>query len=548
MKKIFNYMALGVLGMGLTASCGDFLDEYSQDLITARTVTDLNELLVGDVYLRSHTVNKGMTQGVYGFVNMLDDDINTTGSSGTKNAHTTWREVVAQMWGYFAWQQDVRLNFSGTSRPDDNATWNTLYRHINHANNIIDIIDDMPRSTDDDKILYHRVKGEAHFVRAQFYLALANLYGPAYNPETTADSLCVPLKLTSHVEHDKEKDTQFERATNRAVYATIVNDLKIAREQLTVSPQDSRRRLHRATAEAASLLLSRVCLYMQDWKGAEVAAKEVMSSKNFSLAAISTIKQGTPFLTAANPEMIFSQGANFVAPRDELTSLTASPADFCVTRDLYDSFDPSDARRQAFFVINTVTDSVRLTEKYERGLELNHISDGFALRMAEAYLNYAEACAMQPGKEAEANATLKALRQERIFNYEHTDVTGAKLVEEIRQERRRELCFEGHRWFDLRRYAVNKEYPFSKNIVHVFNAFDEAASFAGSHTYILPAGDPAYQFSIPAKVQEFDKVPMPNNIRPKRPEVKPETERPSFPVFDDEDEENGEGGGETEHP
>lgn len=42
-----------------------------------------------------------------------------------------------------------------------------------------------------------------------------------------------------------------------------------------------------------------------------------------------------------------------------------------------------------------------------------------------------------------------------------------ELVNFIRDERRRELCFEGHRWPDLRRYAVNTKYPLKKEINHI---------------------------------------------------------------------------------
>jgi len=51
---------------------------------------------------------------------------------------------------------------------------------------------------------------------------------------------------------------------------------------------------------------------------------------------------------------------------------------------------------------------------------------------------------------------------------------------------------------------------------------------------VLPAGDPAHTFSIPLSVIEFDKVPMPNNIRPKREEVKQPKPLPVLPT-DDED-------------
>lgn len=34
------------------------------------------------------------------------------------------------------------------------------------------------------------------------------------------------------------------------------------------------------------------------------------------------------------------------------------------------------------------------------------------------------------------------------------ELTGQDLVDYIRQERRLELCYEGFRWFDLRRYGM----------------------------------------------------------------------------------------------
>lgn len=519
MKKYIFPLAFAALTASM-ASCDDFLDQYSQDLVVAKSVQDLNELLIGDVYLRSHTVDRGMSQGVYGFVNLLDDDINTVGTKNQGNiADIAWSSVVQPMYGYFTWQQDVRYNYGATSNVEDNTTWNRLYNRIANANNIIDIIDEMPRNTDDEKSLYHRVKGEAYFLRGQFYFALANLYGHAYRPDSAATDLCVPLKLTPNVEHDKAKETQFSRASVKQVFDQIVEDLTLAQKELTLSPQVDRYRLHRASAEAVGVLLSRVHLYRQDWAAAETAAKAVIESPYCHLASIAEMQKGTPILNEINREILFSQGANFIAAKNEKTSLSAQPGDFCVSRDLYDSYSEFDVRRNAFFAPNASSDSIRLTNKYQRGLELNHISDAFALRASEAYLNYAEACAMQ-GKETEANEALGTLRKERIADYAATPYAGAALVQEIREERRRELCFEGHRWFDLRRYQENKAYPFAKNIVHEYHAYSNNNSYVTSHKFILRPGDGAYTFAIPAKAIEFDRVPMTNNIRPKREEEK----------------------------
>ena len=39
----------------------------------------------------------------------------------------------------------------------------------------------------------------------------------------------------------------------------------------------------------------------------------------------------------------------------------------------------------------------------------------------------------------------------RIGGYADQNYTGDELIGQVREERRKELCFEGHRWFDLRR-------------------------------------------------------------------------------------------------
>ncbi len=86
------------------------------------------------------------------------------------------------------------------------------------------------------------------------------------------------------------------------------------------------------------------------------------------------------------------------------------------------------------------------------------MKDEYVIRLPEILLNKAEALAAL-GRNEEAINTIQELRKKR-FRPEHLTAiteTGAGLVQFIREERRRELCFEWHRWFDLRRYAVNKD-------------------------------------------------------------------------------------------
>ena len=114
---------------------------------------------------------------------------------------------------------------------------------------------------------------------------------------------------------------------------------------------------------------------------------------------------------------------------------------------------------------------------------------GRCLRLSEAYLNYAEAEA-RIGDNGIANAIekLTELRENRYDDggdYEIEDYNQEELIEFIKEERRRELCFEGHRWFDLRRWGMPA-------IKHVWHERDRV-----SREYTLEEKDLMYTIPIP---------------------------------------------------
>lgn len=535
MKKIYTKILCFLVACSFVA-CDDFLSEYSQDMVVAKTVDHLDEVLLGSVYMPSFAVYNPSGSSVCGFLNILDDDINTAmgGDGVTKRVPYNPRTNTDSNFGYFAWQAEVGMKSDG-NKNDDSATWNDLYKRINYVNVILDEIVDMPHETEDDLATYNRVQGEAHFLRAQFYFMLANLYGKPY--DANADkNLCVPLKLTPYVEHDVEKETQFQRATVKEIYDQVLFDLGKAVDFLTLSPQNPKNRFHRASIEAVNLLLSRVYLYTQQWELAEKAAAAVIASSNYRLAALSTLEDGVNFLTNTNAEVIFSQGQNNLPQSNEegQTPLSGFAGSYCVSADLANLYDQEKDRRYACFFGITPSggqtgscDSLALHNKFEAPVESKaRYSDVFGLRLSEAYLNQMEACAML-GHTDDANDLLNNLRRERIDDYDDEYYTGEELVSQIRDERRKELCFEGHRWFDLRRYSVNTQYPYFKAIIHVMNVVNSKGNQTDRKTYRLEANDLAYTFAIPEAVIEFDKVPMENNLRETRlslEELYPETE------------------------
>ena len=158
--------------------------------------------------------------------------------------------------------------------------------------------------------------------------------------------------------------------------------------------------------------------------------------------------------------------------------------------------------------------------KYNTGDEPSYLGDVFMLRTAEAYLNAAEAYAMLDDA-GNASKYLNDLRTMRHENYTSVTYDANEIVQEVRDERRRELCFEGHRWFDLRRYAVCEEAPYNRTIEHVFPLYDQdnRNAFQSAEVYRLEIDDPAYTFAIPKDVLNFDSG-MPDNPREMREYVR----------------------------
>jgi len=74
-------------------------------------------------------------------------------------------------------------------------------------------------------------------------------------------------------------------------------------------------------------------------------------------------------------------------------------------------------------------------------------------RLAEIYLNYAEA-KFELGDEATARQYLTKVRARVGMPAIPNTVTGAELRQRIYNERRIELAFEGHRFFDIRRWKI----------------------------------------------------------------------------------------------
>lgn len=507
MKKIFF---ITVILLTTFCSC-HFLDDYSQDLVVVKSVTDLDELLLGSVYMGSKPEVSQICNGDPGWwLLVLDDDINTVVSEGMLGAThdgAGYELLKNQYFGYTTWQMEVGRAYSGGNVNPDELLWTDFYGRINVCNIILDEIEKLPVTFDSERLAGLRVRGETHFLRAYFYFILNNVYADMYDPEKASTTLGVPMKLTAYVEHDKEKDSQFERTPLNEVYAQIVADLQASIDYFDQSPQTHS--YYRTSGKAARLLLSRVYLYMQEWDKARAVANELLNMR-LSIRNYPTVNKADNVIVRENPEILFSQGSLNVQ-----NALDGLKGDFCISEDLYNLYDENDSRKELFFT-RVSTDSLALSNKYRHAKHQSYVSDLYMLRASEAYLNMAEACAMA-GDLTEAHKWLNDFRRYRINNYQNQNYDAETLVEEIRNERRKEFCVEGgQRWFDLRRYAVNKKYPYSKAFNRVFAVYNGNTILQHTEIFRLEENDAAYTFSIPKSVLKFDTGMPDNTPRPER--------------------------------
>lgn len=486
---------LGILVL-FSFSCSDFLKESSQDLAYVRSYEDLDELLIGSAYLKPEG------ESYYPYLHLMADEtgeifLNTDYGQDYSGAREAY-------FGFYTWQKRVNVKPDGTENNVDVTDWDRMYEHINLANMILFEIDKQDADGETQKQAVSRIRGEAHFLRAAYYFWLVNLYGKPYQESTASTDLGVPIKTTEYIE-----DKIFQRNTVEEVYAQILKDLKQAEENL----KDARRKsVYRADITAVYLLRSRVALYMQDWETAKSYARKVLE-KNNTLVDMNTWKEGEGgFVSKTSVETIFSMGANHLG---EFVSFRVGG--FGVSDDLLSQYKDGDLRRNVFFSEEYVIPAnIKYTplNKY-----LVNVSENFVFRTPEAYLNLAEACACLDD-ETGARDALNKLRENRFDRAvnQPVEASGEELISIIRDERYRELCFEGHRWFDLRRYSVCKKYPFAKILKHTYSTFAYNNVYVmvpiQSQVYELKPGDPAYVLPIPKEILDYDG--MKDNLRNER--------------------------------
>lgn len=438
--KRYIYHIIGIcLTLTILAGCDDFLDIQPTGKVIPKTGREYRALLT-EAYSAIPS-DRGKT--VFRTDELILDNQNTT-TEGLNSFLNIW-----------LWLDDESAD--GTS----SFGWRSFYYVSYIANTIIENGETMTEATSTER---SQLIGEAYMLRAYMHFVLVNLYGEPYTHCDPVTSKAIPLKLNSDV------NATLKRNTVEDIYTSILSDINKAKELLNVDTWDEgfTYRFNRLSIDA---FLAKVYLYMGDWDNAYLYASNVITQhgdlEDLTTSSVlpSHYKSVEAILSMENimPAIYQTEGR--------------------INTELLNLYRSGDMRKSKYY--RQVTASISTLQKGGN----NEYRCTF--RSSEFYLIAAEA-ALELGDLDNARLHLTTLMKARyhknIFPKEETKVNNMnqdELRQEIQDERFRELAFEGHRWFDLRRTTqpvLTKKYQNS--------------------TYTLEQNDSRYTLRIPSEAIE----------------------------------------------
>ena len=314
------------------------------------------------------------------------------------------------------------------------------------------------------KISDPKIEGEAKLARGWLLFEMTRLYGKQFDfisPSNNSTNLGVPIVLTpTLVAGDAELVT---RNTVAECYAQAIEDLTAAKTLLDSYGQNSTS----LSTYAASAILSRVYLQQGNYAAAAAEASRVIEQGGYDLMANPRLAHNNASNIA---EDVFAFQNNTASNVGTLAVMYASlndagRGDYEIRDAFLDIFEAGDLRG-SYQGAADMDDSYThedVTAMYYYGVGnilnfggLNTIKWGNyytnlpMIRLAEMYLTRAEAN-FETGNTAVALTDINTIRARAGLTTPLTAVT----QEIIRSERYKELCWEGFRLHDLKRWHMN---------------------------------------------------------------------------------------------
>jgi hypothetical protein len=367
-------------------------------------------------------------------------------------------EILDVQTGLNVVEIDIFTNQSGNTLL--NGMWNDHYRGIAQCNIVLDRID----AIDMDAAMKNRYIGEIKFLRALMYFNMVRSFGD------------IPLVLNEI--KSPEEGYAYGREPVAKVYEQIIADLQDAETKLPVIYTGAD--IGRATSGAAKALLGKVYLTNKQWAQAASKLKEIIDNTGENRYMLLTNYADLWKVTNENHresifEVQFKKGGtgegspftNQFAPRGSgvIVSKVGAGLGYNIpTQDMSDAYEAGDLRKDLSLSQGYMSGANFVAVKYitkylDIPFQANDADNNWpVLRYADVLLMYAEALNEQGFvADGEAFTLLNQVRSraglpaKTAVNAEPSlqvaDQAAFRLA--IEQERRVELAFENHRWFDL---------------------------------------------------------------------------------------------------
>lgn len=458
--KIFRYFKINISALLLLlaiVSCEEQLSTDPVDRIIPQTVEDYEAVLVGGL------------PGVYhAFTDLMTDDV------VAKN-YTSFNDpqIYAEWSLPYIWIDQRSSDESSTPE----YAWRWYYADIYKVNLVIANV----MEAEGDKEWAASLLGEALVTRAYSHFNLVNLFSKHYDPVTAATDLGVPLAL----EPMEAGFHSFKRNTVQEVYDQIEADLLQGLE--LINDDFIEKPLYHFSELATLAFASRFYLFKGEYEKSLEYSNAVLAINNRLVDhndfPISDLAETFEPLEHAD-NYFTDESENIIMLRSGFFAVNYYKSGFYANefKNIYDSRDLRGSQNFTFtnpYKPNYITLKLSLSfEQYNYPL----------FRTEEMVLNKAEALARLGGDDnkTEVIRTLNILREKRYQDGYYVPLvfrdfgTQEQLIAEVMLERRKEFCYEGFRWYDLKRTG----YP---EIVHNLNGKD----------YVLEENDLRYVLQIP---------------------------------------------------
>ena len=391
------------------------------------------------------------------------------------------------------------INFTFNEQADrtllaDNNLYENMYAYILRMNLIIDNIDE----ADGSQELKALAKAEARTFRAFDHFLAVNTFAKAYDPATAGNDGGVCILDHYDLEATPKKSTVAQ------VYDFIIRELEESVPLLQEKPEN----IYHPNRAYGYGLLSQVYLFHRDWEKARQAA-EASLKLNSALVDYNVIKDAggvarcKDFNRENNPEVLsyMWMGSGWTTEEAALYYYGL------ISPELKQLFEPDDLR-YSLFLRDTGTSIVNWFDTGSGAAiwtpattseRFTYMTVG--LRTAEVFLIAAEANARLGNLDAAADYVnrLRAKRLSTLNTQHSTPNSQQEMVQTIIQERRKELLFGFHRFFDLKR--LNTEPEYRKTVTRTFPVVNVSETYP-QKTYTLRPDSRLYIIPFPRSARD----------------------------------------------